>query len=1373
MFEKTLTHLIRGIRANKHNEHQYLATCLDEIRKELQSNDLYLKYLAVSKLAYLHMLGYDASFAAFPVVEVMASPRFVYKRCGYLAAMLTFQPDTEVLMLCTNLFRKDLVAQPVPEIGLALDALAHMATPDLARDLCQDTLQLLHHKRPYIVKRATLALYKVFLNYPEAIQTGFPPLKELLQHSDPCVVSTVVNVICELARQNPRSYLSLAPHLYRLLTERNNNWMLIKIVKLFASLTPLEPRLAKKLVGPITALIVKTPAMSVLYECIHTAIVGGLIDVPTPPTVDYPKGTSPDSEDVPQLASLCSEKLRLFVQDTDHNLKYIGLLAMARLQAKYPRLVVNHRALVVKCLGDPDLSIRLRALDLLPGITTRKNLMDTVQRLMGQLTAGSGYESFATMTTADGSPLTAESQVTAVATTSATRSNGNPSTSYIDMPEYRMAVVSTILTMCSANTFANVVNFEWYLAVLVDLVYVAGVNVGEILNSQLLEVTVRVKSVREFAIKMMIRLLADQTLIETAVQPQANTRVLYAAAWAVGEYCDLHYSPTTTLQYLLNVTVRKVCSADIQAIYLQSIAKLVVYWAQRETRRLTQEDQRARTRTVGMTTMDVWEDQDKLAVDYSHSRWQRFFELLNTVRDTALHYAQTTVLEVRDRAVLVVAIVEELKRAQISTSSPSHLTSPVADLVAMSEYLGGLFFARDLNPVAPRAQSRVPVPPELTLDTWSNPNVGRVLEGYAALDPTTATQRTLNLVDKMDDRSALIDLADRGASTEHRRRRHGKRSKQARAAPAVPLCTPDHFPILVWDEEPFDHRSNSTQQSTDAVRKQKQRQQRERQRRDPFYISAYNPANGQAEGTLSENLPDDVSDVDQIPIVRLTLEDINPMCQSDVLAHRHKKAQRRHRRRTKHRDASHRRVSHGEQLTQHTSGSESDPQVDMAANSVVEFAQEEMPEGAVLTDTEGKGSAEGVAIPALSLSQASGTTTGKSNQETLESHPPTHSAPEPKNRKSRDSTKPRKKHRSRPSKQKDPGNTKHQEDSPTRKTVEPDHYLATARGWLTPVLCDGYGLHVTYQPRVVVNHDESLLFHPTGLGGLSPSEHVSHKVMVELILENRLSGDSLVDDVVFSFDSPSEKTTNPLFSRSAPLTVTSAHAVSNEFTVSEAIRHNETCTVRWEIQLHSPIGGAELQGTVQFRTGDKHHTLPWRLVLGPLLFITPVVHPCTPDALATILANPADFPYAGDLSIWIPVPFTESLESPAFSPILEFLATTLLGLQIVQVHGRAASLYGQTVYGFPIAVLVKVQPPPAQDGYEPTLVPPTFSQDNVEIIHSPVQDPLSSLGWVCPADIKQGSRMTIEVKTSNALFLTGVLDRVRQVFPSFNRQQRR
>lgn len=54
----------------------------------------------------LQMLGYDFSWAAFHVVEVMSSSNVAQKRIGYLAAGQCFRQETEVLMLVTNLVKK-------------------------------------------------------------------------------------------------------------------------------------------------------------------------------------------------------------------------------------------------------------------------------------------------------------------------------------------------------------------------------------------------------------------------------------------------------------------------------------------------------------------------------------------------------------------------------------------------------------------------------------------------------------------------------------------------------------------------------------------------------------------------------------------------------------------------------------------------------------------------------------------------------------------------------------------------------------------------------------------------------------------------------------------------------------------------------------------------------------------------------------------------------------------------------------------------------------------------------------------------------------------------------------------------------------------
>ena len=88
------------------------------------------------------MLGYYISCAAFNVIEVMSSSKFTYKRIGYLTASQSFHEGTDVLMLTTNMIRKDLGSQNMYEAGIALSGLACFITPDLARDLVNEIMTL-------------------------------------------------------------------------------------------------------------------------------------------------------------------------------------------------------------------------------------------------------------------------------------------------------------------------------------------------------------------------------------------------------------------------------------------------------------------------------------------------------------------------------------------------------------------------------------------------------------------------------------------------------------------------------------------------------------------------------------------------------------------------------------------------------------------------------------------------------------------------------------------------------------------------------------------------------------------------------------------------------------------------------------------------------------------------------------------------------------------------------------------------------------------------------------------------------------------------------------------------------------------------------
>lgn len=181
------------------------------------------------------MLGYDISWAGFNIIEVMSSPKFTCKRIGYLAASQCFHPEIELIMLTTNMVRKDLNSQNQFDAGVALSGLSCFISSDLARDLANDIMTLMSSTKPYLRMKAVLMMYKVFLRYPEALRPAFPRLKEKLEDPDPGVQSAAVNVICELARKNPKNYLSLAPIFFKLMTTSTNNWMLIKIIKLVSS----------------------------------------------------------------------------------------------------------------------------------------------------------------------------------------------------------------------------------------------------------------------------------------------------------------------------------------------------------------------------------------------------------------------------------------------------------------------------------------------------------------------------------------------------------------------------------------------------------------------------------------------------------------------------------------------------------------------------------------------------------------------------------------------------------------------------------------------------------------------------------------------------------------------------------------------------------------------------------------------------------------------------------------------------------------------------------------------------------------------------------------------------------------------------------
>jgi AP-3 complex subunit delta-1 len=103
-------------------------------------------------------------------------------------------------------------------------------------------------------------------------------------------------------------------------------------------------------------------------------------------------------------------------------------------------------------------------------------------------------------------------------------------------PAYRLALTLRLLAIISNDTYVNVTDFEWVISVLIDVAYVSNVDVGTEIKTMLLDVVGRVKSVREYAVRMLEKVLGDEDLRERSAHGTGEDGLLEAAVWLCGEY---------------------------------------------------------------------------------------------------------------------------------------------------------------------------------------------------------------------------------------------------------------------------------------------------------------------------------------------------------------------------------------------------------------------------------------------------------------------------------------------------------------------------------------------------------------------------------------------------------------------------------------------------------------------------------------------------------------------------------------------------------------------------------------------------------------------------------------------------------------------
>ena len=489
-----------------------------------------------------------------------------------------------------------------------------------------------------------------------------------------------------------------------------------------------------------------------------------------------------------------------------------------------------HQDVILECIDDPDISIRLQALQHGSGMISSDNLQGMVERLMRQLRDAcrsvDTQNEVNRLTEAIEPAADSDSEDAEVALQ---HNTSKPDKMQALPNEYRLKMIKQILDMCSKDTYANIVDFEWYVDILVDLIHVLPTDVGSpispnalisnnsvdtetvvaAIGMELRTVAVRVLSIRSYAVQAATSLLiANGKPSKPATRSSiAAPSVLELAAWVVGEYSHLLSSPRRTLEALL-LQHNGFGHPRVLCAYLQAIPKILSTIFTEGKYRWTAELQ-AETSLLLARVVDYME----ASIEHPY-------------------------LEVQERCVEFLELMRLSKEAVESYDANSS-TGPLI----LSEMIPSLFNSQDLNPVAFSAQKKVPLPREIDLTISINTNLTELLEGieFDSLPPIG----DFNLKDLY----------------------------YQQVGPTAIKAASGTLP----DTGRFSYQNENEDPPSDAMTVN-QVDRRERSRDHPFYIVANEPSSGDLPTSLHEILK--VSngqdfEIDSIPIMNLEISDPN------------------------------------------------------------------------------------------------------------------------------------------------------------------------------------------------------------------------------------------------------------------------------------------------------------------------------------------------------------------------------------------------------------------------------------------------------------------------------------------------------------------
>ena len=344
----------------------------------------------ISKLLYLYIMGEKTHFGQVECLKLLASPRFADKRLGYLACMLILDENQEVLTLLTNSLDNDMQHPNAYIVGLALTCLGNIASPELARDLYTNVETILDSKNTFLKKKACFVAAKLVEKEPDLAEFFVPKALSLINEKNPSVLLGTLCLIQALYNNASDEFgdelVNVLPkvvnHLKRVTTSgyqpdydvmgTTDPFLQVSLLSTIRTLAVGGASLgsgsnsgsapSQKINEEINDILTqvasnldsgKNAAHAILYECVKTIFA-----------------INSDQS----LRILGVNILGKFLATKDNNTRYVALDTLLTIVAIEPLAVQRHRATIVNCLTDGDISIRRRALELSFGIINEQNI---------------------------------------------------------------------------------------------------------------------------------------------------------------------------------------------------------------------------------------------------------------------------------------------------------------------------------------------------------------------------------------------------------------------------------------------------------------------------------------------------------------------------------------------------------------------------------------------------------------------------------------------------------------------------------------------------------------------------------------------------------------------------------------------------------------------------------------------------------------------------------------------------------------------------------------------------------------------------------------------------------------------------------------